>query len=152
ERSRIMSHRVAIAAGKTLAVMIASLVTLGLLSWSARGGQDEPIDFQKARQLRQRMLEGERLSEEERAYLERAKAAFQKKQAGAGKGVATGGKDRLGLVPLTELAGEARYKGQDGGLYGGGRNEPPEGQQRAAMAAAGRIRPLDAQGRPSPDG
>jgi hypothetical protein len=147
-----MSQRIVFAAVRTVALLTACLVTLGLLGWSARGGQDEPIDFQKARQLRQRMLQGERLSEEERAYLERAKAAFQKKQAAARKGLATGGQDHLGLVPLTDLTGEARYKGQDGGLYGGGRNEPPEAHRRAAMAAALRIRPLDAEGRPSPDG
>ena len=66
--------------------------------WSAKGGQDEPIDFEKARQLRQRMLRGERLSEEERAFLERAKAAFQKKQAGAWKGSATGGNGPLAVA------------------------------------------------------
>jgi hypothetical protein len=147
-----MSHRVVIIAGRTLALMTACLVMLDWLGWSASGGQDEPVDFEKARQLRQRILKGERLSEEERAYLERAKAAFQKKQAGARKGFATGGKDHLGLAPLTDLAGEARYKGQDGGLYGGGRNEPPEAHLRAAIASAWRIRSLDAEGRPSPDG
>jgi hypothetical protein len=128
------------------------LVGLGVLGWSALGRQDQPIDFDKARQLRQRMLKGERLSDEDRAYLERAKAAFQKKQAGTLKGGVPPAKDHLDLVPLTDMTGEARYKGQDGGLYGGGRNRPPESQQRAALAAAGRIRPLDAAGRPSPDG
>src|SRR5262249_29257942 len=103
-----MSHRVVIAAGKTVSLMTACLVTLGLLGWSARGGPEEPVDFQKARQLRQRMLQGERLSEDERAYLERAKAEFQERQAGAGKGIAPGGKDHLGLVALTDLTGEAR--------------------------------------------
>ena len=42
-------------------------------------------------------------------------------------------RDSTGLTPLTEL-GAAKYKGEDGGLYGGGRNEPP-----AAHAAAARI-------------
>lgn len=147
-----MSHHAIIAAGKTLSLMTACLVTLGLVGWSAKGGQDEPIDFQKARQLRQRMLDGERLSEEERAYLERARAAFQKKQAGARKGLATAGKNHLGLVPLTDLTGQARYKERDGGLYGEGRNEPPEAHRRAALTAARQIRPLDAEGHPSSDG
>ena len=147
-----MSHRVVTAAGKTLTLMTTCVVTLCLLGWSARGGQNEPIDFEKARQLRQRWLKGERLSAEEQAYLERAKAAFQKKRAPDRKGIATGGKDHLGLVPLTDLTGEARYKGQDGGLYGGDRNEPPEAHRRAALAAARQIRPLDPEGRPSPAG
>ena len=147
-----MSQAVRIVAGKTLSFTTACVVTLGLLGWSARSGQDEPIDFAKARQLRQRMLQGERLSEAERAYLERAKAAFQKKQAGSRKGFVRGGKDHLGLVPLSDLAGAAQYKGRDGGLYGGGSNEPPSAHLQAALAAAGQVRPRDAGGRPSPDG
>src|SRR5262249_23554094 len=109
-RSRIMSQAVRIVAGKLLFLTTACLVPLGLLSWSARSSQDEPIDFDKARQLRQRMLQGERLGAAERAYLERAKAAFQKKQAGIRKGIVRGGQDHLGLVPLSDLAGAARYK------------------------------------------
>jgi hypothetical protein len=147
-----MSQVVRIVVGKTLFLTTACVVTLGLLGWSARSSQDEPIDFDKARQLRQRMLQGERLSEAERAYLERAKAAFQKKQAGSRKGFVRGGKDQLGLVPLSDLAGAARYKGRDGGLYGGGSNEPPSAHLQAALAAAGQVRPRDAGGRPSPDG
>ncbi len=64
-----MSHHVRFTSRTILCVMTACLVTLGWLGWSASGGQDEPLDFEKARQLRQRMLKGERLSEEERAYL-----------------------------------------------------------------------------------
>jgi hypothetical protein len=55
-------------------------------------------------------------------------------------------------VPLTELGPEARYKGEDGGLYGGGRNEPPEAHAAAAKAEAARIEPLDAEGKPSAAG
>ena len=69
-----------------------------------------------------------------------------------GRVLSAAGKESLGLTPLTELAGEARYKGQDGGLYGGGRNSPPEALLRAALEAARKVRPLDAQGQPAPDG
>ena len=147
-----MSHLIVKPGVKAILLLTACLVALGLVGWSVLAGQDDPIDFEKARQLRQRVLKGERLGEEERAYLERAKAAFQKKQAGAGKGVSAAGKDSLGLTPLTDLAGEARYKGQDGGLYGGGRNGPPEAHLRAALEASRKIRPLDAEGQPAPDG
>ena len=142
-----MNHRVTTVGGKALPLLTASLVALGLLGWSAPAGQDGPIDFEKARQLRQRVLKGERLGDEERAYLERARAAFREKQAGARKGAAAAGKDSLGLTPLTDLAGEARYKGQDGGLYGGGRNGPPEAHLRAALEAA---RQGPTAGRPGP--
>jgi hypothetical protein len=45
-----------------------------------------------------------------------------------------------------------RYKGEDGGLYGGGKNEPPAEHAGRAKAEASKIRPLDAQGRPAPEG
>jgi hypothetical protein len=57
-----------------------------------------------------------------------------------------------GLKPLTEMTAEDRYKGEDGGLYGGGKNEPPEFHQRAARDAVQKITPLDAQGKPATDG
>jgi hypothetical protein len=151
-RSYAMIHRVETVGVKAVSLLTACLVALGLVGWSALAGQDGPVDFEKARQLRQRVLKGEKLGEEERAYLERAKAAFQKKQAGAMRVAAAGGKGSLGLTPLTDLAGEARYKGQDGGLYGEGENGPPEALLRAALEASRKVRPLDAQGQPAPDG
>jgi hypothetical protein len=63
-----------------------------------------------------------------------------------------GGKATVGFKPLTEMTAEDRYKSQDGGLYGGGRNEPPEGHQAAARKATARIAPLTAEGKPAPDG
>jgi hypothetical protein len=57
-----------------------------------------------------------------------------------------------GLVPLTEMTAGDRYKGEDGGLYGSGKNDPPEIHQRAAVEALKKITPLDAQGKPSPEG
>lgn len=32
----------------------------------------------------------------------------------------------VGLKPLTEMAAADTYLGEDGGLYGGGQNQPPE--------------------------
>jgi hypothetical protein len=57
-----------------------------------------------------------------------------------------------GLKPLTEMSADDRYKGEDGGLYGGGRNEPPKVHQLAAQQALKKITPLDAKGKPSPKG
>jgi hypothetical protein len=113
--------------------------------------QDE-IDFNRARQLRQRFLRGDQLSDEEQAYLERAKAAFQKKQAGAIKDARPAGKGSLGLTPLTDLAGESQYKGQNGGLYGGGKNQPQDKHLQAAIWIASQIQPLGAEGKPSSNG
>lgn len=61
-----------------------------------------------------------------------------KKQANAGPTV--------GLKPLLEMTAEDRYKGEDGGLYGGGKNEPPEAHQAAARKETAKIVPLDAAG------
>ena len=60
-------------------------------------------------------------------------------------------RESIGVKPLTDL-GEATYKGETGGLYGNGSNEPPASQKNAAKLAAARIVPLDAEGKPSADG
>jgi hypothetical protein len=60
--------------------------------------------------------------------------------------------DKTGFEPLTEMTAEDRYLGQDGGLYGQGRNTPPESHAQAAAAESARIQPLDAAGQPSPEG
>jgi len=57
-----------------------------------------------------------------------------------------------GLQPLPEMTAADRYQGEDGGLYGGGRNTPPEAHQRAALGAARAIRPLNAAGQPATEG
>jgi S-formylglutathione hydrolase FrmB len=54
--------------------------------------------------------------------------------------------------PLTDMTAEDRYKSEEGGLYGGGKNSPPEAHLKAALAEAAKILPLDAKGQPSPNG
>ena len=60
-------------------------------------------------------------------------------------------KETTGLVPLTEL-GEGLYKEQTGGLYGHGRNVPPESHLKAAQEQTAMIVPRDVQGNPSDAG
>jgi Cu/Ag efflux protein CusF len=60
-------------------------------------------------------------------------------------------RDSIGVKPLTEL-GKDTYKGETGGLYGNGSNDPPAAQQEAAKKAVAKIQPLDAQGKPSSSG
>ena len=62
------------------------------------------------------------------------------------------GQPSTGLKPLTEMSAQDRYKGEDGGLYGGGQNTPPAWHQAAAMEAVKKMVPLDAQGKPSAQG
>ncbi|MCX7013806.1 MAG: hypothetical protein NTW86_14850 [Candidatus Sumerlaeota bacterium] len=54
--------------------------------------------------------------------------------------------------PLSEMLANDRYKGEDGGLYGQGRNAPPKEHLEAALREAKAIRPLDKNGDPSADG
>jgi hypothetical protein len=60
--------------------------------------------------------------------------------------------DSSKLKPLTELTGKETYQGHTGGLYGKGRNERPAAHEAAGVALAMQVRPLDANGTPSPDG
>ncbi len=54
--------------------------------------------------------------------------------------------------PLTEMTATDRYKGEDGGLYGNGKNEPPPAHLVAAKKQTEKIVPLNADGKPSKDG
>ena len=127
---------------------------------AAEAGKAEPaIDFDKAYKLFQRRKGGEKLSAEDNAYVERALEARKKQngQPGAGQPNARNlpaptPRETVGFKPLSEMSATDRYKGQDGGLYGGGLNVPPAEHARAAEKELARIQPLDAQGKPSPDG
>jgi hypothetical protein len=59
--------------------------------------------------------------------------------------------DTSQFKPLTEL-GLEEYQGFKGGLYGEGRNERPEAHEKAGLALAAKVQPLDALGKPSPEG
>lgn len=121
-----------------------------------RESADAPVDFNIARQLMQKLRQGQRLTSEERAYIERARATRQAGATGrprpAEQTGQTGGSPFPDLTPLTDLGADKTYKDQKGGLYGAGRNAPPEKHLQAALTAAQRIQPLNAQGQPDPDG
>jgi hypothetical protein len=123
-----------------------------LISVLAQGG--ESIDWNRARELRQKEQRGATLTPDERAYLDRALAArSRREQPPGGRRQGASGpapREQTGLVPLTEMVDA--YQGRDGGLYGGGRNEPPAAHARAAQTEARRIVPLDVAGRAAPDG
>jgi hypothetical protein len=119
---------------------------------------DDPIDMAKLRRIHQKAQSGEQLTPEEQAYYERGKAARKtgkqspppaKKSKSA---EAKAGKTSTGLVPLSDLTAEQSYRGQDGGLYGNGQNQAPASHRQAALAAAAKIQPLDADGRPVANG
>ena len=69
-----------------------------------------------------------------------------------GSGPPSVGKPTVGFKPLTEMTAEDRYKGEDGGLYGAGQNEPPELLKAAATKVSANVIPRDADGKPAPNG
>ncbi len=76
---------------------------------------------------------------------------------GSGKGSADGPpaitqKSSIGQKPLTEMTADEHYKGEDGGLYGEGRNEPPDALLVAAKRQTAHVVPRDADGKPAKDG
>ena len=114
------------------------------------------IDWQKAQQLHQREVRGEKLSAEDQVYLDRAKAQIK---AGGGPGRKAGGapagnqrKAPEHLTPLTDLSATDRYEGEEGGLYGHGQNTPPPELAQTAQQQLARIQTLDAAGQPASDG
>src|SRR5687767_68452 len=107
------------------------------------------IDWSKARALLLRERNGEKLSSDERNYLERAKAARRIRPAPAADSRQRKAADDL--TPLCDLS-RNQYLGQTGGLYGDGSNRPPAAHAKAAEAQLARIQPLDSSGHPSEHG
>lgn len=54
-------------------------------------------------------------------------------------------------IPLTDF-GSGKYQGFEGGLYENGSNVMPADHLATGLAASAAVRPLDAEGRPAPDG
>jgi hypothetical protein len=122
----------------------------------AQESKGAEIDWDRARGLFQRAQQGEKLSPDDAAYLEKAKAArkqkagLAKKSPGASRALPAG--DSTGLKPLTEMTAADKYLGEEGGLYGQGSNVPPASHQQAAAGESAKIQPLNADGRPDPNG
>jgi hypothetical protein len=121
------------------------LLALCVFLSTIANGQDA-IDRDRVRQLYDKARRGEKLTRAERQFLQRALRKLNMSDGDRQEQRSTGFK------PLTEMTADDRYKGEDGGLYGGGRNEPPKIHQRAAQEALRKIMPLDEDGKPSQDG
>lgn len=116
-----------------------------------------PIDWDRARGLFQRFKSGEKLAADDEAYLKRAMEARKsgqgaQPQGGGGNSRAMLSRPHVDLIPLDEMTAAQKHEGEEGGLYGDGQNAPPPAHQQAAEAALRRIRPLDVQGKPDPNG
>ena len=127
---------------------------------SVSTGQDS-FDRSKVKELYEKSKRGDKLTAEEQKYLDRAIRELKKSndtKSNASKPVPPGSDEKrqeqrsTGLKPLTEMTADDRYKGEDGGLYGGGKNEPPKSHQLLAQEALKKIASLDEQGKPSNNG
>ena len=108
------------------------------------------FDWPRARQLFQRSQSGEKLSEPDQQFLDEAKRRRAAGERPAGGEPAPAPQASVHLTPLTAL--KESYHGQDGGLYGGGQNEPPAAHAALARKAIAEIQPLDGDGHRAADG
>ena len=116
-----------------LLLILAGLTCAGLLRADIK---TEPIDFDKARQLIERQRSGEKLTADEQAYLDKAKEA---RKRSSGNAPAAQRKALDSLKPLCDMTAGDRYEGEDGGLYGGGHNTPPDALAKSAAAALAQV-------------
>lgn len=131
----------------------------------------EKIDFNRARELARKKSQGEKLTAEDEAFVKRAMEAYQAWQLlerltsgdrpersaraenpAPAPGARGDGKPSVGFKPLSEMTADDKYKGEDGGLYGGGKNEPPAAYREFAADVSTGIKPLDADGKPAENG
>ena len=129
---------------------------------SGRAGEARPgsdIDWNRAKGLYQKSQHGEKLSDEDQAYLDRAKRLMEQGKGPRGDPQRGGQQtppppatDHTGLIPLDQMTAKDSYKGQDGGLYGGGKNVPPPQHQQAAQRELAQVVRRDSDGKPAADG
>jgi hypothetical protein len=112
------------------------------------------IDDQRWNEIRQKHARGEKITEEERDYYE-SKVERKNQTESAARQIDWAkqhpAQDSTGMIPLPDL-GAGKYKGEQGGLYPDGSNQPPQAHLDAGLKLMKQIVPLDAQGRPAPDG
>jgi hypothetical protein len=122
------------------------------------GGSGDSEEVRRAKEIQRRKQAGEKVSDEEEKFLAEAIRKYtgggggnRSERKGEPSGAPVASAEVLkALVPLTEFKGD--YHGQDGGLYGGGSNEPPAALAARAKNVLAQIQPLDATGKPSAEG
>jgi len=132
-----------------LAILAACLLHIPAAA-QPRPQTERPSDFSRARELLQRELLGEKLSADEQALVQRALDARLPRPGGNRRAMLN--RETTGLKPLIEMSADDSYEGQDGGLYGKGRNTPTDEHLAAILKELAKIEPLDASGQPSTEG
>ncbi len=135
-------------------LVLACLLPLILLAQQAVS----PDDRKRFEEIKARHDKGEQVSPEDQAFAMRIMRILNGNQKGkanqqrnAEYAKAHPPQDSVGFVPLSEL-GTGLYKGEEGGLYPRGSNNPPAKYLARGVKLAHQIVPLDKDGKPSPDG
>lgn len=110
-------------------------------------------DWRSVRDIRDRGRRGDTLTADEKKLIELALEVRAKRasEARAAYREAHPPRTSTGLVALTDL-GSVKHKGEEGGLYPGGSNVPPEKHIEAGLRFAEQVVPLGSDGHPSSDG
>ncbi len=131
-------------------------VWVGLVAAATAEVTNTAIDWNQARRLNQRHERGEQLTDEELATLQ---AALEERARRTGEGAppptnifTNTVRPVSHFIPLTALPQGETYKGEDGGLYGRGRNDPPPDLEAAAKRALSEVAPRDIDGQPDKAG
>ena len=146
--------------------LIAGLFGLALLltgSHTPTAAQERSLDWSHVRKILQKKRSGGTLTATEKTLFARAIEMRRQRMRGRSRSSntrpnrqksssQTGAQRSLGLKPLDEMSATDRYKGEEGGLYGGGQNTAPEKHLRLALSATRKIQPLDRNGNPDPNG
>ena len=114
---------------------------------------ESAFDWNRAKEIHGRESRGEKISAEERAVLDDAIRRHNAGEAIPNDQPAqppSAARPAMHFTPLPEL--KDKYQNQDGGLYGGGQNEPPAAHAALAQKAIAQIQPLNFEGKPSADG
>ena len=91
-------------------------------------------------EIRRKVQAGQPLTPEERQALQRVNAQQLEVRKQYGKEHPR--QSSFGLTALTDL-GADQYKGEEGGLYPGGNNEPPAAHRDAGVKLARQVAPID---------
>jgi hypothetical protein len=155
-----------------LKVIACGMFVLSLSMSGVSKGQDS-IDGNRVKELYEKSKRRDKLNPDEQRYLDRAlqdlkangKPPMDVPNAAAGKWEKTiyvgpvkqlleerKEQQSVGYKPLTEMSATNKHFGEEGGLYGSRKNEPPAAHQQAAQEAVKQIIPLNPQGKRSKDG
>ena len=102
-------------------------------------------DRQRFEEIRARHDRGEKISADDQQFAQGIMARINQANAAqqnAEYARAHPPRESTGLIPLPDLAG-SRYQGEEGGLYPGGRNTPPEAHLAEGLRLAKAIAPID---------